>query len=143
MLSFLFYWLLKTPRAYQAIRSEVDTVCGNEPVKVEHLQKLKYIDASLKEALRLNSTAPAWTVTPIKDEVLADGKYAVREGQPIMIILDSLHRDPAVWGEDAEEFRLAISSLQKSGGESLLKSGVLAYFQSRANAGWEIRSFAS
>jgi cytochrome P450/NADPH-cytochrome P450 reductase len=105
MLSFLFYWLLKTPRAYQAIRSEVDAVCGNEPVKVEHLQKLKYIDASLKETLRLNPTAPAWTVAPIKDEVLAEGKYHIKQGQPIAIVLDSLHRDPAVWGEDAEAFR--------------------------------------
>ncbi|KAJ9093885.1 hypothetical protein QFC21_006258 [Naganishia friedmannii] len=107
MLSFLFYWLLKTPRAYQAIRSEVDDVCGNESVKVEHLQKLKYIDASLKEALRLNATAPGWTVAPIKDEVLLGGKYSVKQGQPMMVVLDSLHRDPAVWGEDAEDFRSA------------------------------------
>ncbi|KAJ9114036.1 hypothetical protein QFC22_005856 [Naganishia vaughanmartiniae] len=105
MLSFLFYWLLKTPRAYQAIRSEVDAVCGSEPVKVEHLQKLKYIDASLKETLRLNPTAPAWTVAPLKDEVLADGQYHVKQGQPIAVILDSLHRDPMVWGADAEDFR--------------------------------------
>ncbi|KAJ9114037.1 hypothetical protein QFC22_005857 [Naganishia vaughanmartiniae] len=105
MLSFLFYWLLKTPRAYQAIRSEVDAVCGSEPVKVEHLQKLKYIDASLKEALRLHATAPGWTVAPIKDELLLGGKYMVKQGQPMMVVLDSLHRDPAVWGEDAEEFR--------------------------------------
>ncbi|KAJ9108226.1 hypothetical protein QFC19_002473 [Naganishia cerealis] len=105
MLSFLFHWLLKTPRAYQAIRSEVDSICGNEPVKYEHLQKLKYIDASLKETLRLNATAPAWTVAPMKDEVIAGGKYNIKAGQPIGVILDSLHRDPAVWGDDAEDFR--------------------------------------
>lgn len=106
MLSFLFYRLLQTPRAYQAIRSEVDTVCGNESVKFEHLQKLKYIDAALKETLRLNPTAPAWTVCPKKDETLLDGKYEVKQGQPIMIVLDALHKDPSVWGDDAEEFRL-------------------------------------
>ena len=105
MLSFLFHYLLRDPRATAAIRKEVDTVCGSEPVKFEHLQKLKYIDAALKETLRLKSTAPAFTLAPIdKDEVIR-GKYVIPKDTAVNVILDALHRDPAVWGDDAEEFR--------------------------------------
>lgn len=105
MLSFLFYSLLKDPRATAEIRKEVDSVCGSEPVKFEQLQKLKYIDAALKETLRLKSTAPAFTVAPIdKDEVLA-GQYRIPKNTSIFVILDALHRDPAVWGDDAEDFK--------------------------------------
>ncbi|KAG8879805.1 hypothetical protein FRB97_001375 [Tulasnella sp. 331] len=104
MLTFLFYYVLSTPRAYQAIRTEVDTVCGREPISLSHLPKLKYIDAALKEALRLNPTAGAWTVTPKADEIIG-GKYAVSKGQPITVVLAALHRDPKVWGDDVEEFR--------------------------------------
>lgn len=59
----------------------------------------------MKETLRLQPTAPAWTVTPIKDTTLDHGKYAVKQGQPICIVLHALHRDPAVWGPDAEAFK--------------------------------------
>jgi len=105
MLSFLFYYLLRDPRATAAIRKEVDGVCGSGPVKFEHLQKLKYIDAALKETLRLKSTAPAFTVAPIDKDEIIGGQYRIPKGTSINVILDSLHRDSAVWGEDAEEFR--------------------------------------
>ncbi len=105
MLSFLFHYLLITPHAYQAIRREVDEVIGGASVNLEHLAKLKYIDASLKEALRLQPTAPAWTVAPLADTTICDGKYAVPKDQGIGILLHALHRDPAVWGDDVEDFR--------------------------------------
>ncbi len=53
----------------------------------EHLAKLEYIDAALKETLRLKSTAPAFSVTPIQDTEVLAGKYEVEEGQ-------SDHGDP-------------------------------------------------
>lgn len=108
MLSFLFYFLLcKNPDAYQAIRREVDDVCGSEPVKVEQLAKLKYIDAALKECLRLEPTAPGFTVTPENDLVVQgrDGRYMLPKDSPCVVILHALHRDPSVWGPDAEEYR--------------------------------------
>lgn len=97
--------MLKNPSRAAAIREEVDRVCGAEPIRFEHLAKLEYIDAALKETLRLKSTAPAFSVTPIKETEVLAGKYEVKKGNPIMVVLDALHRDPAVWGDDAEAFR--------------------------------------
>jgi cytochrome P450 / NADPH-cytochrome P450 reductase len=105
MLSFLFHYLLATPRAYHAIRREIDEVCGSEEIKIEHLFKLKYVDASLKETLRLQPPAPLYSLSPMKDEIICDGKYKLKEGASIGVVLHALHRDPAVWGDDVEEFR--------------------------------------
>lgn len=105
MLSFLFHYLLQTPASLKAIRDEVDRVCGDQPVKFEQLSKLEYIDAALKEALRLKSTAPAFGVTPKSEDQIIGGKYKIPMGQAVMVVLDALHLDPKVWGEDAERFR--------------------------------------
>ncbi len=44
-----------------------------------------------------------FTRTPLQDTVVA-GKYAFAEGTGLSILLPMLHRDPTVWGDDAEEF---------------------------------------
>ena len=73
------------------------------------MSQLPYIEACLRETLRLTPTAPAFTVTPRSDlgkdhEKLAR-KYAVRKGQPIVAWLPQIHRDPAVYGDDADLFK--------------------------------------
>ena len=60
--------------------------------------------AVMREGLRLGTTAPARTVTPIEDTVLG-GKYTVKKGDFIIIVTSCVHRDPKIWGEDANEFR--------------------------------------
>lgn len=45
MLSFALYHLIKNPEMYRKAQQEVDTVCGKEPIKFEHLTKLSYISA--------------------------------------------------------------------------------------------------
>ncbi|CAM4841106.1 unnamed protein product, partial [Rotaria magnacalcarata] len=59
LLSFTMYYLLKNPHALQKAREEADQY--NE-ITVDKLSKLKYIDAVLKETLRLQPTAPFFTV---------------------------------------------------------------------------------
>ena len=109
MLSFLFHFLLQSPASLQKVRQEVDRVCGAQPVPFEQLQKLEYVDAALKETLRLKSTAPAFGVTPKRGDETLGGKYRVPHGQDVMIVLDALHLDPKVWGDDAEVFKLVLS----------------------------------
>jgi cytochrome P450/NADPH-cytochrome P450 reductase len=102
-LSFLFYELLESPEAYSKAEQEVEQVCGKEPITVEHMGKLPYIEACLRETLRLHPTAPSFTVEAKIDQDL-DG-YSVRKGERVTILLARLHRDPGVYGADAESFR--------------------------------------
>lgn len=58
----------------------------------------------LRETLRQCAPIPAFNVEPLEDTTLA-GKYPVKKGDPIVAYLTKAHRDPAVFGEDADEFR--------------------------------------
>lgn len=103
-MSFVFYELLKHPEAYRTAQTEVDEVVGEGPITVQHLSKLKYINAVLREALRLHPPAPAFTVRPKQDEIIG-GKYHVTKDTPLACFLIATHRDPLVYGEDAEDFK--------------------------------------
>lgn len=104
LLSFTFYYLLKNPAAYEAAQQEVDDVIGKGPINVDHLTKLPYLTAVLRESLRLSPTAPIISITPKEDTLLA-GKYPVKAGIPLNALFHMIHRDPAAYGDDAEEFR--------------------------------------
>lgn len=36
---------------------------------------------------------------------LGGGKYALEENQPLVLLLGKMHRDPEVYGSDADEFK--------------------------------------
>ncbi|KAF4437554.1 putative bifunctional P-450:NADPH-P450 reductase [Fusarium austroafricanum] len=104
LLSFAFYYLLENPHTLEKARAEIDQVLGDENLTVDHLPKLPYINMILRETLRLMPTAPGFTVAPFKDEVVG-GQYHVAAETPLFCFLHLIHRDPEVWGADAEEFK--------------------------------------
>ncbi|RYC59007.1 hypothetical protein CHU98_g7216, partial [Xylaria longipes] len=103
-LSFAFYRLLKNPDSYQKVQKEVDEVVGKGPIKVEHLSRLPYITAVLRETLRLDSPISAFGVVSLEDQLLG-GRYPVAKDEPCGLFLARAHLDPAVWGDDANEFK--------------------------------------
>ena len=103
MLTFTLYELLRDPALLARVRDQVDEVLGDRMPTFSDVAKLPLIDQVLKESLRLWPTAPAFTVQA-KENTLLAGRYEVRRGQAIVVILPALHRDPTVWGEDAEVF---------------------------------------
>lgn len=110
MLSFLFYHLLKNPSAYQAAQKEVEEVVGKGPITVDHMSKLPFLNACLRETLRLNPTGPVFALQMRPDStedhtLIGGGKYMVKKGQTVAALLPMVHKDPAVFGEDAEEFK--------------------------------------
>ncbi|KAI0642932.1 bifunctional P-450/NADPH-P450 reductase [Trametes meyenii] len=104
MLTFTVYYLLKNPEAMRKLREEIETKIGDRPMTAQDVNKLPYLLAVMRESLRLGPTAPARTVMPFEDTTIG-GKYFVEKGTSIIINTFNAHRDPAVWGEDAEKFR--------------------------------------
>ncbi|TVY81615.1 Bifunctional cytochrome P450/NADPH--P450 reductase [Lachnellula suecica] len=100
----------QNPAAYQKVQRQVDEVVGRGPITVEHMSKLPYLEACMRETLRLTSTAPAISLQVRPDSTeepifIGGGKYQVHKGQPIVALVNKIHRDPAVYGADAEEFK--------------------------------------
>lgn len=90
------------------MQEEVDSVIGmHTPVTMEHLDKLKYVDAVLKETLRLQPIASGYSLKLKEgvDETVIGGKYKITKGMTIQVCLPALHTDPKVWGDDANEFK--------------------------------------
>ncbi|KAK5705650.1 hypothetical protein LTR17_021474 [Elasticomyces elasticus] len=67
----------------------------------------RYIEAVLRETLRLYPTAPAIArVSKAKQDVfIGGGRYRVRPNDVLTVQLPMLHRDAMVYGDDAEEFK--------------------------------------
>ncbi|KAG8707689.1 hypothetical protein FRC09_001668 [Ceratobasidium sp. 395] len=104
MLSFAMAHIMKNPEVYAKVRQEVDSVLGREPIKFEHLSKLTYINAVLRESLRVTPSIGQFVVTPYKDEIIGGGKYQIKQGTPIILLAGDIGKDPVVWGDDADTF---------------------------------------
>ncbi|KAJ7666812.1 fatty acid hydroxylase [Mycena polygramma] len=104
MMSFMIYYLLKKPETMRKLRAQIDEVLGARPMQYDDIANLPYLNAVMRETLRLNPTAPIRGTTPIQDTKIG-GKYVVKKGESILILPGYMQRDPAVWGNDADEFR--------------------------------------
>ncbi|MEU6283060.1 cytochrome P450 [Streptomyces sp. NPDC047028] len=103
-LSFALYYLARHPEVAARARAEVEQVWGDSPAPgYDQVAKLRYVRRVLDESLRLWPTAPAFAREAREDTVLA-GEHPMRRGAWAMVVLPLLHRDPEVWGEDADRF---------------------------------------
>ncbi|HRJ69274.1 MAG TPA: cytochrome P450 [Beijerinckiaceae bacterium] len=106
LLSYTLYALLKNPEILKKCYDEVDRVLGSDVSQkptYQQVTQLTYITQVLKESLRLWPPAPAFGLHPYKDEVIG-GKYRLKKGSFINILVGALHRDPKVWGPNPEVF---------------------------------------
>jgi cytochrome P450 len=106
-LSFALYYLSRNPGVLAQAQAESDAILGPdlgaEPT-FEQVSKFRHIRRVLDEALRLWPTAPGFTRSPNADTVIG-GRYLMRTQDWATVLIPLIHRDPSVWGEDAEEFR--------------------------------------
>lgn len=112
LLSFCFYYLLEHPAILEKARAKIDTIIGNSSIMPDNMQKLPYLESVIRETLRLRDPGPGFFVKPFQDDVLAE-KYFVKKDQSIFIVFDSVHRDPDVYRDEADEFRPERMSQEK------------------------------
>jgi cytochrome P450/NADPH-cytochrome P450 reductase len=48
----------------------------------------------------MTPSIPVRSTTPKEDTTLANGRYAVKAGTDILMLLQATQTDPAAWGED-------------------------------------------
>jgi cytochrome P450 len=105
-LSFALYYLASNPDALAKAQAEVDRMWGDveqpDPTFKE-VTKLRYVRRVLDEALRLWPTAPGFSREALTDVVLG-GRYAMRRGDWVIVLIPGLHRDTTVWGPDPDAF---------------------------------------
>ncbi|RYP42696.1 hypothetical protein DL767_000065 [Monosporascus sp. MG133] len=100
---FTLYNLVKHPDTYRKVQQEVDAVVGTGAITLEHIPKLKYLAAVLRETLRQNAPISAIAREAFKDEIIG-GKYKVKAGTQIVCLLAKSQSDPVVYGPTANEF---------------------------------------
>jgi cytochrome P450 len=96
-LSWTLYALATHPEIEQRVRDELAEVVGDRPVVLADLPKLRLLERSLLESMRLHP--PVWTIarSAIGEDVI--GGYRIPAGTWIFLSSYLNHRDPRFWPE--------------------------------------------
>ncbi|KAG8157001.1 hypothetical protein KVR01_013223 [Diaporthe batatas] len=104
-----YYNIIKHPRVQARLRAELDGAHArgalSEPPSFAETQALPYLQAVLKEALRVHPAVGLclWRAVPAGGATLC-GRY-FPAGTNVGVNCWVAHRNREVWGEDADEFR--------------------------------------
>ncbi|KAH9483655.1 Cytochrome P450 monooxygenase 169 [Psilocybe cubensis] len=98
------------------LREELLAVGTDNPT-MDELNSLPYLDAVVRETLRVHSPVGSTIRVAVKDDIIPLGKpvrdrngklldgIPVRKGQSFLIPVLALNRDKSIWGSDAGEFK--------------------------------------
>jgi benzoate 4-monooxygenase len=111
------YYLAAHPSVQQKLQRELDDALGpatedeDAAAPFDSVKKLPYLQACIDESLRLHSTSALGLPRQVPESGV-DGASALRvadrgfaPGTVLSVPSYSIHRDPAVWGDDVESFR--------------------------------------
>lgn len=108
-LSSVFYHLMKFPQSYQRLQSEIDTAAKDgrisDPVTFKEAQELLYLQAVIKEALRIHPATglPMQRVVPAEGTTIAG--HFIPGKSSVGINAWVANRNTSVFGPDAETWR--------------------------------------
>lgn len=109
----IFYLLLRHPPVWATLRAAVLAAPfaqagekGRLPAPYAQARAIPYLEAVIREALRLvpGNLFPQERYVPAGGLILPDGQF-VPEGTAVGFSAYTMHRNKAIWGEDAESFR--------------------------------------
>mmetsp|Transcript_71399 Transcript_71399/g.167174 ORF Transcript_71399/g.167174 Transcript_71399/m.167174 type:complete len:508 (-) Transcript_71399:78-1601(-) len=103
-MSWCLYLLAQHPEVEEKILNELQTVCGEGALDYDHLRELKYLEAVLKESLRLYPSVPLDSKTTLQSDTLPDGTFVPR-GTLLVYNSYAMGRSRTIWGSDAAAFR--------------------------------------
>ncbi|TVU22580.1 hypothetical protein EJB05_32290 [Eragrostis curvula] len=97
--------LLRNPKHLAKAVDELDRVIGHDRLVQEgDIPNLPYIEAIVKETMRLHPVTPMLAPRLSREDTCMDG-YDIPAGTLVFVNVWAIGRDPAVWGSDtAEEF---------------------------------------
>lgn len=94
--------LLNTPQIMAKVQQELKDVVGvNNIVEESHLPNLHYLDAVLKETLRLHPALPLLLPKRPSQSAIVGG-YTIPEGTKVFLNAYAIQRDPQVWESPLE-----------------------------------------
>ncbi|OSD02067.1 cytochrome P450 [Trametes coccinea BRFM310] len=93
------------PDVQKKAQAEIDSVVGRTRLpSLEDLDKLVYVKAMLKEALRWHPVGPLGMQHRSTEDDVYEG-YFIPKGTICIANVWAINRDPTLWGLDADEFR--------------------------------------
>ncbi|KAJ0606423.1 putative cytochrome P450 [Helianthus annuus] len=94
--------IMKNLDVMKRVQEELEEIVGlNNIVEEYHLQKLQYLDATIKETLRLHPILPfLMPRSPSKDCTV--GGYTVPKDSTVLLNVWSIHQDPRHWDNPLE-----------------------------------------
>ncbi|KAG9767418.1 hypothetical protein KCU88_g7459, partial [Aureobasidium melanogenum] len=105
----VFYYLLKNPSAYKQLMQELDEAAEkgelSSPVKYAEANKLPFLCACIKEAMRLHPSVGLTMSRMVPAEGLELVGQYIPEGYRVGMNAAVVHYDTSIFGPDAAEFR--------------------------------------
>ena len=92
-----FYGILSNPPVLKKLKDELNQFVSNETELVPNLDKLVYLEAVIKEALRITPVVPY--VIRITNEPYQLREYTIPKGTAILPCMYLTHHDPENWTE--------------------------------------------
>ncbi|KZT05295.1 cytochrome P450 [Laetiporus sulphureus 93-53] len=107
--------LSKAPEIQQKLREELWSVPTENPT-MDELNELPYLDAVVRETMRVHSPVPATMRMAGKDDIIplntpytdvheVHDSIKIDQGTPIVIPIQAINREKDLWGEDAFELK--------------------------------------
>ncbi|KAJ4899857.1 hypothetical protein Rs2_13808 [Raphanus sativus] len=97
--------LIRHPECMKKLRDEICSVSThNSYVNEDDVEKMNYLNAVIKETLRLHPPVSILLPRLLSEDVRLKG-YDIAAGTQVMINAWAIQRDNATWGPDAEEYK--------------------------------------